>query len=111
MATAAHVLSVRLARHAIFESDLVAAFGEPAYDMVLAIYIAAATGQPVSVSKALSAAGLSQATGLRCIQRLVAIGAVVRTEDPRDRRRSFVALTERTAQSLERHLSSLARPV
>lgn len=68
-------------------------FGEPAWDMLLDLYIAAEAGMDIPVTSACIAADVPATTALRWLQVLEAHGLVERRADPRDARRSLVKLT------------------
>lgn len=67
---------------------------DPAWMMMLDLFIKQARGHRVSVSSACLASNGSSATALRYIQLLIKRGIMVRTEDMWDQRRSWLALTE-----------------
>lgn len=69
--------------------------GEPAWDILLDLYVAAGRGQAVSVSSACLAADAPASTALRWLQHLEGEGLVERLPDPTDARRHYVRLTER----------------
>lgn len=75
-------------------------FREPAWDMLLDLYIAQAKGRAISVSSLCIAACVPGATGLRWIALLVERGLVERRADPKDRRRTFIGLTASAVQIL-----------
>jgi DNA-binding MarR family transcriptional regulator len=68
--------------------------GEPAWDILLDLYVAAGRGQAVSVSNACLSADAPASTALRWLQHLEREGLVVRLPDPTDARRHYVRLTE-----------------
>ena len=68
--------------------------GEPAWDILLWLMSAQHARAAISVSSACFAAGVPATTGLRCIARLEERGMVVRSEDPFDKRRHLLTLTE-----------------
>jgi DNA-binding MarR family transcriptional regulator len=71
-------------------------FGDPAWDILLDLYVARVRGKPISISSACIAAGTSSTTGLRWLRRLERSGAIVRKPDPADARRSFLELQPTT---------------
>lgn len=69
-------------------------FGEPAWDVLLDLFIARGEGRRISVSSACIAAATATSTGLRAIGMLVDGDLVARVPDPLDRRRTFLELSE-----------------
>ena len=92
VARAVEIYRSRRRRDAAFgeDADL---FGEPAWDILLDLLDADAHGRRISVTSASLASSVPATTGLRMIAILEERGLVVRTDDPRDRRRSHVSLT------------------
>ena len=72
------------------EKDL---FHDPAWDIMLDLYIARCQHKAMSVTSASMAAGVPLSTALRWVWHLERLLLVTRQIDPRDRRRSFVSLT------------------
>ncbi|USI73771.1 MarR family transcriptional regulator [Sphingomonas morindae] len=81
-------------------------FGEPAWDILLDLYVAAREHRRVSVSDACIAAQVPPTTAVRWIKRLEAQGAVVRHPDPDDRRRWFVSLSVALLASVDQWLDA-----
>lgn len=81
----------RQRRREIFGDDL---FGEPAWDLLLDLYIAEKTGTRTSVTAACLGANVPGTTALRYLQQLEERGLVLREGDRRDARRVFVRLSE-----------------
>lgn len=67
--------------------------GEPAWDILLDLFVAEGSGQRVSVTSLSIASGCPATTGLRYIAALESDGLVVREPDPADGRRRFVRLS------------------
>lgn len=106
LALARYAYALRRQRAAIFgTSDL---FGEPAWDILLDLYIAQAEGKPVSVSSACIGSASPPTTGLRWLAVLTEQGLIARTADEQDHRRIMVHLTERGMAAMEEFLT-LAR--
>lgn len=99
LALARHAYGLRRQRGAIFGSDEL--FGEPAWDILLDLYIAHAQGTPVSVSSACIGSASPPTTGLRWLSVLAQKGLVNRENDPADHRRIMVRLTEQGVSALE----------
>jgi DNA-binding MarR family transcriptional regulator len=95
---AAALFKARQLRSSIFGQAL---FGEPAWDMLIALYLADSKGQPVTVSGLAEWARCPSTTGLRWLQVLEAKRLASRRAHPSDRRMHFVELTERGRQALD----------
>lgn len=90
---ASDVLQARRSRTRIFGEDA-CLFGEPAWDILLDLYVQPAT-RPVSVSSACIASGVPDTTALRWLDQLKRRDLIRRFADPNDRRRHFVSLAPR----------------
>lgn len=91
-ATARRLYAMRGARSAAFGDDL---FGEPAWDMLLDLFVSAADGRKLSVSAVCIGSRCSPATAHRYLVLLEESGIVARVPDAMDHRRHFVRLTTR----------------
>jgi DNA-binding MarR family transcriptional regulator len=69
-------------------------FGEPAWDMMLELFISEAEGRPTPVKNLCLAACTSVSTALRRLDGLLDCGLVEKVGDDTDARRSLVMLTE-----------------
>lgn len=87
---AGHMLATRRRRDEVFGSDL---FGEPAWDIMLDLFVAEAKGRRVSVSSACIAASVPPTTALRWIGNLQERGVIARRQDAFDARRTWLTLT------------------
>lgn len=83
-------------------------FGDPAWFMLLELALIERSGKTTSVSGLSMSAHTSQATALRRIQDMVEADLIVRHEDSRDRRRSYVALSPNAHERLNRLLDRIA---
>lgn len=81
-------------------------FGEPAWDILLDLFIAREAGRRVSVSSACIAADVPATTALRWLSALEQRGLVERQADPIDGRRVHVGLSEAAVIMMERWLAS-----
>jgi DNA-binding MarR family transcriptional regulator len=103
---AQEIVLLRQRRAAVFgSSDL---FGEPAWEIFLALYAAHEAQHKLSVTGVCEEAGLPLATGLRWIEKLEKEGWLYRTPDPVDRRRSWLILTERALNVMRDYLAGLS---
>jgi hypothetical protein len=100
LALARKTYSLRRKRAAIFGNPEL--FGEPAWDILLDLYIAYAEGKPVSVSSACIGSAAPPTTGLRWLGVLADEGLVLRENDPEDNRRVLVRLSPRGISAMER---------
>ena len=100
-------LKVLRARREHFGEDVAALMRDPAYELLLDLYVARRSGKPVHVTSAAMASGVPLTTGLRILDQLIQAGAVLRMDDPHDRRRRLIALADRMVALIERHLSAL----
>lgn len=92
------LVAARADRDAIFQSDL---FSDPAWDMLLDLAMAEASGRPISVTSLCIASGAPTTTALRRTDELRDAGLIERRPDPADRRRIIVELTECGRQRME----------
>ena len=68
-------------------------FSEPAWDILLHLFVAGAEGCVVSVSAACDGAAAPQTTALRKLRQLEEARLIVRAGDPKDARRAYVRLS------------------
>ena len=68
-------------------------FSEPAWDILLHLFVAAAEGRAVSVSSACDGAAAPPTTALRKLRQLEDARLIVREGDPADARRSYVRIS------------------
>lgn len=90
----------------MFGNDLVA---NPVWDMLLDLLAAYCEGRQISVTSLCIAAAVPQTTALSWINRMLAAGMIVRTEDQIDRRRVFIRLNRATLDHLIKFLDLPAR--
>ena len=100
------IIRQRQLRARFFDGDL---FADPAWDMLLDLSAARAEHKRVSVTSLCIASGVPPTTALRWIALLTEAGQLERVEDERDRRRAFIALTDRAAEAMARYFSELGR--
>ncbi len=105
LALARKTYALRRKRAAIFGNpDL---FGEPAWDILLDLFIAEGEGKSVSVSSACIGSAAPATTGLRWLGVLADEGLVVRENDTDDHRRVMVRLTATGHAAMERFFETV----
>lgn len=80
-------------------------FGEPAWDILLDLYVAYAEQKPVSVSSACIGSAAPPTTGLRWLGVLSEQGLIVREHDPEDQRRVLVRLSESGIGAMDKYFA------
>jgi hypothetical protein len=98
------IIRQRQLRARFFDGEL---FGDPAWDMLLDLTAARAEHTRVSVTSLCIASGVPPTTALRWIGQLTETGLFQRVEDEADRRRAFVALTDKAADAMARFFAEL----
>ena len=98
------IIRQRQLRARFFDGDM---FADPAWDMLLDLTAARAEHTRVSVTSLCIASGVPPTTALRWIAQLTEAGMFQRVEDETDRRRAFIALTERAADAMARYFAEL----
>lgn len=93
----------RRRRSKFFKSDL---FAEPAWDILLDLYIARHEARVHSVSSASTAGNVPATTGLRWLQVLESEGLIVRRSDPASLKRTFVELSDTALRSMNAYFAS-----
>lgn len=88
---AAQIIARRRARHAHFGAQDI--FGEPAWDILLDLYVRQYGGEQVSVKSACIHAGVPANTALRWLHALKLQGLLCCEDDPDDQNRSLVRLS------------------
>jgi len=83
-------------------------FGEPAWDILLDLYVAFVESKAVSVSSACIGSAAPPTTGLRWLGVLAENKLIVREPDPEDQRRVLVRLTERSIEAMDRYFASVS---
>jgi DNA-binding MarR family transcriptional regulator len=101
---AAEIYRMRRARDRIMPNGLM---GEPAWDILLALY--AEDAEKLTISSLCFGAGVPQTTALRWIGTLNKVGLVVRNPHPRDGRLILVSLSEQGRLIVERCLKAMLR--
>jgi DNA-binding MarR family transcriptional regulator len=81
-----------------------AMFGEPAWEILLLLYVSELR---YTTSRLVEASGATRSTAMRWIDYLEKRRFLVRTEHPTDRRSAFVALTHEGKEELAAYLSGM----
>lgn len=106
---ARQIYALRREREAIFgKAEL---FGEPAWDILLDLYVAHVERKSVSVSSACIGSASPPTTGLRWLGILAEEGFVIREADPQDQRRVLVRLSDKGLAAMDRYLNLTARRI
>ena len=84
-----------------------ALFGEPVWDMLLALYCGASRGETPSVSSLCHAAGVPQTTALRWLHLMEQKKLIDRTPDPNDGRRVYLTLSKHGDEVITTYLASI----
>lgn len=98
------IIRQRQLRARYFEGDL---FADPAWDMLLDLTAARAEHLRVSVTSLCIASGVPPTTALRWIGQMVDAGLLQRIDDETDRRRAFIALSDKAAEAMARYFADL----
>jgi predicted transcriptional regulator len=98
------IIQQRRLRDRYFGSEI---FGDPAWDMLLDLAVARVEYKRVSVTSLCIASSVPPTTALRWISEMVKSGLLQRTEDETDRRRAFISLTDKAADTLARYFSEI----
>lgn len=99
----------RTSRRRMLRRQLVGAddlFGEPAWDMIIDLFIHEVEAKPVSTSSLGIASGLGMSSALRLVQRLCDAGLVTREADRDDGRRNFIRLAPDLAHRLTAYFAA-----
>ena len=92
------VLELRRARTEFLNPAML---GEPAYDMLLCLYVSEGSADPLTPARLADLSGVPQSSALRWIEYLVSKELVARDRHPNDRRASVVGLTAKGREALE----------
>lgn len=100
------IIQQRQLRAKYFDAAL---FADPAWDMLLDLTAARVERTRVSVTSLCIASGVPPTTALRWIGEMVAAGLLERQQDDVDRRRAFIALTDKAAEAMARYFAELGK--
>lgn len=96
----------RRRRTSIFERSM---FGEPAWDMLIALYILDVSGPRQTTGALMQFSGAPITTARRWLDYLVANGFAVRSHHPTDQRVMFVSLSEKGRDALDLYYSETVK--
>jgi len=98
------ILRERRRRDSFFDPEL---FGEPAWDMLLELYVQKLDQSRISVSGLCSSSGVPATTALRWIGKLEHEGLIARRSDPLDQRRTWIELSPEAKFILDSYFNGL----
>jgi DNA-binding MarR family transcriptional regulator len=98
---AIRIVQARRARCSAFNKSM---FGEPAWDMLLELYINKDFGARLSVGRLCELSGAPPTTALRWLDYLEKEKLVAREPNPTDRRTEFVEITEKGRTAMAQYL-------
>ncbi|RVQ65534.1 MarR family transcriptional regulator [Croceicoccus ponticola] len=98
------IIRQRQLRSRFFDEGL---FADPAWDILLDLTAAIAESKQVSVSSLCIAACVPPTTALRWISQMTEAGLLDRVQDPEDRRRAFIELSEKSATAMAQYFERL----
>lgn len=98
------LIDQRRMRRRFLPDDL---FHEPAWDMLLALYLAWHANKVMNVKTLVSAADAPVTTSQRWIDHLAKLGLVTRVVDPTDRRRIEVTLSHTGLEAIDGYLKAI----
>lgn len=101
-ARASKMFALRRRRCQIFGVGM---FGEPAWDMLVALYVVDATGPKATIGRLSEVTRTALTTAIRWLEYLEQQGLVRRESSPTDRRVVFVQLTDKGRSAMEEFLS------
>jgi len=98
-------LKARRHRHRYLPSSM---FGEPAWDMLIALYLAEEETRPETICSLIVGAGLPHATGLRWLHVMENHRLAIRQPHPSDKRVVQMELTENGRRALDNYFATIA---
>lgn len=105
LAAARLLLDQRRARRRHLPAEL---FHEPAWDMLLALYVAHGEGDVMNVKTLVASADAPATTAQRWIEHLAKLRLIERVTDPADRRRLEVSLSDAGRDAIEAYLRDIS---
>jgi len=80
-------------------------FGEPVWDLMLALFIASEEGRRMSIAEAYEAARVKPAAGRRLLAKMERSGLVARSGGQEDLRKRYVGLTANASERMSDYLT------
>lgn len=105
LAEARRLAKARRVRDRVFDRTM---FLNPAWNILVELFIAAEEGRSVTIKSACVAAGVPQSTALRHIAHLIEMRLTIRAQHPSDARSAYLKLTERGRSGMVAFLSLAA---
>lgn len=100
------IIRQRQLRARFFDAEL---FADPAWDILLDLTAARVEHTRVSVTSLCIASGVPPTTALRWISQMVDAGLLERVEDEADKRRAFIALSDKAADAMARYFDEVGK--
>ncbi len=97
------IYEARRSRGRFFNSEL---FGEPVWDMLLALFCVPAQRENLSITGLCYSVDVPPTTGLRCVKKMERGGLIIRRPDPLDGRRIYMQLTDKGETLMNNYLSA-----
>lgn len=101
LATARRMIRERMRRQNFFDAGL---FADPAWDMMLDLFVAEAEGRETPVMNLCLSSQVPETTTLRWVKTLEHAGVFIRQKDEHDQRRVLVRLSPSAAKGLAAYL-------
>jgi DNA-binding MarR family transcriptional regulator len=101
------ILEDRRRRALIFNPAM---FGEPAWELLLTLYMNDADGPRLTIGRLAKLAGCTLTTTLRWLDYLSDQQLIIREEHPGDARTKYIRLTDKARDALELYLTDMATP-
>jgi DNA-binding MarR family transcriptional regulator len=100
---AKHIKAIRDSREALLDASL---FGEPAWNILLTLYVAAGERYALTISSLSAESGVPATTAARSIDRLLKLKMIRRVPNHSDNRSTYIELTLETIAQLSQLLES-----
>jgi DNA-binding MarR family transcriptional regulator len=108
LALVRQLMEQRRLRHKFLPDEL---FHEPAWDMLLALYVSCHEGNMINVKHLVSCTPVPATTAQRWIDHMAKLGLIARSVDMDDKRRIEVKLSDAGLQMIDQYLILISQPV